>query len=108
MRSGYWRHECVACGAIFFGARCAIACPSCHLAGLDRACGRCLVCGTKIRFYKRRRNRGPLFCADCLRDRTLATIHQCQKRLRTGYVAKIHLREEAEIVPTPTLGDEFL
>lgn len=70
--SGWWRHTCVTCGALFHGSRCRIVCPSCYALHAAKARGRCLVCGARVkpRF---------LFCSDCRARRHEESVRRSEK-----------------------------
>jgi len=88
-RTGFWRHECVGCHAIFFGSRCQIACDPCRAAGAARARGRCLVCERRVRPLF-------LFCKECRHERWLGGIRRAKSFHHTS-----------SIVATPTYEDDM-
>lgn len=71
-----WRHTCLACGSVYFGSRCRIVCDECFAAGAAKARGTCLVCGAKVPFHPRARNKGPLFCRACRHERALDSVRR--------------------------------
>jgi len=109
MSGSAWRHECVVCGSVFFDTRCRIACMGCHAQGFDKACGECIVCGTKVRFFPRRRNKGPLFCRSCRDERHLESVKRTKRLHRVGYAGVMPEKPlHDSIVVTPTEEVELL
>lgn len=98
MRSnGAWRHECVSCGSIFFAGRCRIACEECYAAGRVKARGTCLLCGAKVPYHPRARNKGFLFCKECGRERALDSVRRTKKLHRSPMIVLTPTYEESDL-----------